>query len=66
MFHEEKVGGSNSRQQEELVSKERMIGMLHTQIKKNKEFIMSYVDGFVIPIPKNKLNAYKKMAKFGC
>ena len=23
---------------------------------------MSYVDGFVIPIPKNKINAYKKMA----
>lgn len=26
---------------------------------------MSYVDGFVIPIPKNKLEAYKKMAKLG-
>lgn len=26
----------------------------------------TYVDGFVIPIPKNKVNAYKKMAKLGC
>ena len=26
----------------------------------------SYVDGFVIPVPKNKVNAYKKMAKLGC
>ena len=26
---------------------------------------MSYVDGFVIPLPKNKLTAYKKMAKLG-
>jgi uncharacterized protein YbaA (DUF1428 family) len=26
----------------------------------------TYVDGFVIPIPKNKVNAYKKMAKTGC
>lgn len=25
-----------------------------------------YVDGFIIPIPKNKLAAYKKMAKLGC
>lgn len=25
-----------------------------------------YVDGYVIPIPKNKVNAYKKMAKMGC
>ena len=27
---------------------------------------MSYVDGFVIPVPKNKITAYKKMAKMGC
>jgi uncharacterized protein YbaA (DUF1428 family) len=26
----------------------------------------TYVDGFVIPVPKNKINAYKKMAKLGC
>lgn len=26
---------------------------------------MSYVDGYVIPLPKNKLTAYKKMAKLG-
>ena len=26
---------------------------------------MSYVDGFVIPLSKNKLTAYKKMAKLG-
>jgi alkaline phosphatase len=26
---------------------------------------MSYVDGFVIPIQKSKVNAYKKMAQFG-
>ena len=26
---------------------------------------MSYVDGFVIPIPKSKLAVYKKMAKLG-
>ncbi|WP_409478978.1 DUF1428 domain-containing protein [Pseudobdellovibrio sp. HCB154] len=26
----------------------------------------TYVDGFVIPIPKNKVAAYKKMAKLGC
>ena len=26
----------------------------------------TYVDGFVIPIPKNKIKAYKKMAKLGC
>lgn len=26
----------------------------------------SYVDGFLIPIPKAKLGAYKKMAKLGC
>ena len=26
----------------------------------------TYVDGFVIPIPKNKVAAYKKMAKMGC
>lgn len=25
-----------------------------------------YVDGFVIPIKKKKVNAYKKMAKLGC
>lgn len=25
-----------------------------------------YVDGFVIPIKKNKLKAYEKMAKLGC
>ncbi len=25
-----------------------------------------YVDGFVIPIKKNKVNAYKKMAAIGC
>ena len=25
-----------------------------------------YVDGFVIPIKKNRLNDYKKMAKLGC
>lgn len=27
---------------------------------------MSYVDGYVIPIPKNKVSEYKKMAKMGC
>jgi|ERR1043165_1930074 uncharacterized protein YbaA (DUF1428 family) len=27
---------------------------------------MSYVDGFVIPIPKKNLPAYRKMAKLGC
>ena len=27
---------------------------------------MSYVDGYVIPIPKGKVAAYKKMAKLGC
>lgn len=26
----------------------------------------TYVDGYVIPIPKDKVNAYKKMAKLGC
>ena len=26
----------------------------------------TYVDGYVIPIPKNKVTAYKKMAKMGC
>ncbi|MFO1347601.1 MAG: DUF1428 domain-containing protein [Pseudomonadales bacterium] len=26
---------------------------------------MSYVDGFVIPVPKSKIAAYKKMAKLG-
>jgi uncharacterized protein YbaA (DUF1428 family) len=26
---------------------------------------MSYVDGFVIPVPKNKVKAYLKMAKMG-
>ena len=26
----------------------------------------TYVDGFVIPIPKNKVSEYKKMAKLGC
>ncbi len=26
----------------------------------------TYVDGFVIPIPKNIVNAYKKMAQLGC
>lgn len=26
----------------------------------------TYVDGFVIPVPKKKLAAYKKMAKMGC
>jgi uncharacterized protein YbaA (DUF1428 family) len=26
---------------------------------------MSYVDGFVIPVPKKKLDAYKRMAKLG-
>lgn len=25
-----------------------------------------YVDGFVIPVPKKKLAAYKKMARLGC
>jgi uncharacterized protein YbaA (DUF1428 family) len=34
-------------------------------IQYNQEILMSYVDGFVIPIPKNKLEAYKKMAKLG-
>lgn len=29
-------------------------------------FSMSYVDGFVIPIPKKNLKAYKKMATEGC
>jgi len=26
---------------------------------------MTYVDGFVFPVPKNKLAAFKKMAEFG-
>jgi uncharacterized protein YbaA (DUF1428 family) len=26
---------------------------------------MSYVDGFVIPVPKRKIGAYKKMARMG-
>ena len=26
---------------------------------------MSYVDGFVVPVPRNKLAAYRKMAKLG-
>lgn len=26
---------------------------------------MSYVDGFVVPVPKKKLAAYKKMASWG-
>jgi uncharacterized protein YbaA (DUF1428 family) len=26
---------------------------------------MEYVDGFIIPVPKKKLSAYKKMAKLG-
>jgi uncharacterized protein YbaA (DUF1428 family) len=26
----------------------------------------NYVDGFIIPVPKNKLAEYKKMAKLGC
>ena len=26
----------------------------------------TYVDGYVIPIPKNNISAYKKMAKLGC
>lgn len=25
-----------------------------------------YVDGFIVPVPKNKLKAYLKMAKLGC
>jgi uncharacterized protein YbaA (DUF1428 family) len=27
---------------------------------------MPYVDGFVLPVPKNKLSAYKKLARKGC
>ena len=27
---------------------------------------MAYVDGFVIPIPKKNIKAYKKMAELGC
>src|SRR3989344_3860368 len=27
--------------------------------------IMTYVDGFVLPVPKNKLNEYRKMAAMG-
>jgi uncharacterized protein YbaA (DUF1428 family) len=27
---------------------------------------MSYVDAFVIPVPKKKLPLYRKMARFGC
>ena len=27
---------------------------------------MSYVDAFVIPVPKKKIAAYRKMAEFGC
>lgn len=27
---------------------------------------MNYVDGFLIPLKKKKINAYKKMAKLGC
>lgn len=26
---------------------------------------MSYVDGFVLPVPRNKVNAYRKMAQIG-
>ncbi len=26
---------------------------------------MAYVDGFVVPVPKNKLNAYRRMARKG-
>jgi len=26
----------------------------------------TYIDGYVIPIPKKNVNAYKKMAKLGC
>lgn len=26
---------------------------------------MSYVDGYVIPVPKKKINAYRKMARIG-
>ncbi len=27
---------------------------------------MTYVDGFIVPVPKKKLAAYKKLAKLGC
>jgi uncharacterized protein YbaA (DUF1428 family) len=27
---------------------------------------MNYVDAFVVPVPKKKLAAYRKMAQFGC
>jgi uncharacterized protein YbaA (DUF1428 family) len=27
---------------------------------------MSYIDGFVVPVPKANLAAYKKMARLGC
>jgi uncharacterized protein YbaA (DUF1428 family) len=30
-----------------------------------EESSMSYVDGFVVPVPRNKLAAYRKMAKKG-
>ena len=30
---------------------------------RNKEKAMSYVDGFVLPIPKSKAAAYRKQAK---
>ena len=26
---------------------------------------MAYIDGFVVPVPKKKLDAYKKMARLG-
>jgi uncharacterized protein YbaA (DUF1428 family) len=31
----------------------------------NQKEKAGYVDGFVIPVPKNKLNAYRKMARLG-
>lgn len=35
--------------------------------KINKEFVIArYVDGFIIPIKKKNLLAYKKIAKLGC
>ena len=35
-------------------------------IKTTKEFEMQYVDGFVLPVPKKNLKAYKAMAKLAC
>jgi uncharacterized protein YbaA (DUF1428 family) len=35
----------------------------HPQHVNNEEIIMAYVDGFVLPLPKSKIDAYKAMAE---